>query len=777
MSSGWRELGAAARRLRRAPGFTAAAVATLALGLGVSLAMFSALYAALWQPLPYPAAGRLVRFAGAMGAYHDVQILPHLAQALTAPGSQTLSAVGLYGSQELVVTGLGPAQQVDTLVASPELFEALGVAPERGRALAAADARPGALPVALVSDAFWRTQLHSAALAGLSLNLDGVPHAVVGVLPPDFAKFDQDFGELLVPLNAENSSAVALWAVGRLRPGVGIAAARAEATARATRVPLLSGRPPEGVEVLELSGWLRGMLGGVPWYLLGAAGLILLLACVNAASLLLARISGRRREFAIRQALGASRTRLLVQVMSEALLLAWGGGVAAWALAWALLRGLTVMHPHPPAWLASTGFASPMRIGFVILASLIAGLACSLAPAWRAARRPQQVQELAPRRLGGGVIAFETALALVLAVAAGLLIRTVARLEAVPLGFDPAGVLTADFVLPPARYKADAAKQEFFSRLLERVQAMPGVASAGLASPLPFDGETMALATVSGQKKPVLISSTSPEFFRALGVRVTEGRGFQLADRAGTPRVALVNQTLAQAWWPGQNPLGQQFAIKSQPGPWMVVGVVNDFHWFGRDEAVGPAAFFPQAQLPLLDNVGLMLRSRGDVGPMGLALKRTAMGLDADVVVQPQPMTRVLGSDIRQQFYLELLAVAAGLALLLAAVGVYGTVSYWVGERRQEMGVRMALGARPVQVERQVLTRTLRWAVAGAVLGAGGAVAAGRALSSLLFEVKPGDPASLAAGTLLLLAVAAGAAWWPARRAGRVDPVAALRHE
>ena len=779
MSTWGKELGAAARRLRRAPGFTAAAVATLALGLGVNLAIFSGLYAALWQPLPYPQPGELVRFSGVMGPYPDVQILPYLAQALTAPASGTMSAVGLFGKRQTVITGLGPAQQVDELVASPELFAALGLAPERGRSLAAADARPGALPVVMVSDAFWRTQLHAAALTGLTLNLDGVPHAVAGVLPPGFFAFDSDYGEVLAPLDAGNESAVALWAVGRLRPGVGMGAARAEASARVARVRKPAGLPAEGLEVLALGGWLHGRLGGVPWYLLGAAGLILLLACVNTASLLLARLGGRRREFAIRQALGASRGRLLGQVMSEALLLALGGGLAAWALAWALLRGLATRQPPPPSWLSSSGFASPVRVGFVILASLLAGLACSLAPAWRASRQRQPLAEMAPRRLRGGVIAFETGLALMLVVSAGLLIRTVARLQAVPLGFEAAGVLTADFILPPARYKAGAARQQFFSHLLERVQTMPGVTSAGLASPLPYDGESMARATVSGERKEVMISSISPEFLRTLGVRITAGRGLEGSDRAGAARVALVNQALAQAWWPGEDPLGRQFAMsfKGQPGPWRVVGVVNDFHWFDRDEAIGPAAFFPQAQLPSLDNAGLMLRARGDAGAAGVALRRVAMGLDADVVVEAQPMTRVIGSDIRQRFYLELLALAAGLALLLAAVGVYGTVSDWAGGRRQEMGVRMALGARPAQVERHVLARTLRWAVAGAVLGAGGAVAAGRALSSLLFEVKPGDPVSIAAATALLLAVAAAAAWWPARRAGRVDPVTALRHE
>lgn len=769
------------RALRRSPGASVAALVTLAVGLGVSFAIFNALYAALWQPLPYPHSGELLSIQETLDAHPGIMASPGDMRAL-AQQSQAISAIGLYHLWPSVITNHGPATQKDVLTVNPASFRVLGMAPARGRAFTAADTHSGAAPVMMLSAAFARKRFGAEPAVGQTLNVDGAPHRIVGITAPGFTAFlgQGDDTGVFVPLPADAMAQAYMYgAIARLRPGITPAAAAAEARAIAARqLPRHPHMKSLAFAFTGLAASLHRYMRVTPWLLLGTAALILLLACVNVASLLLARITGRRRELAIRQALGAGRGNLVRPVLAEGLILGTAGGLAAWWLAWLLLHLLAGLHP--PSWLTATSSATVAPLGFAVVVSLGAGMICSLIPAWNAVRglaTPGGSATLAPHRLRGGVIALEVAVALVLAVSAGLLIHTLERLQSVPVGFNADHVLTAQVMVPQTQ--ASPATSLFYTHLLGQVRSLPAVQSAALCNVLPFYGGMFAGAKLAGHSEFLQASLISPGFLHTMQIALLQGRAFAATDTANAPHVVIVNQKLASAWWPGQNPIGKRFTLsdKKHSGPWTVVGLAHDIHQESYQQAAKPQAFFPLAQYPM-SGLSMVLRTTGDPDALSQPLQHLVAAAAPEAVATVESMTGLLRDDVAsQRFLMILLELAAGLALALAALGVYGTVSYWVSQRTQEVGVRMALGAAQRHVLGLVLGRTLRWAMVGALVGAGAAYAAGRGLATMLFQVKPDDPPSLAAGIAILLAAALLAAWLPARRAARVDPVQALRHE
>lgn len=779
----------AARSLRRGPALVLAGVLTLALGIGVTAALASAVYAGAWRPLPYPHARRLVALTAKSTSGTGVSPAD---LADWSARSHSLAAVTLFRFHSSIATGTPPARRMFAMMSTPALFQVLGLRPRLGRTMEAADLRPGAEAVAWLSDAAWRKYFFARpAVLGQKLMLDGTETTVVGVLPAGFLALAGRETDLLVPL-ALSSAELAdrqdrqFYAVARLHTGVPLAAARTDVNAAvAETAALYAADRGLHVSLVSLRHNLTGDLGHEPALLLVAAGLILLLACSNVSGLHLARVLARRHELAVRLALGAGRARLVRQLLAEGLLLGAAGGVVGAGLAGILLRSLPLWHP--PYWLSIASVSRLATVLLVVAASVASGFLCSLTPAWLAVssgasemlQSGNGVAGAGPRsshRLRAQLVVCELALALMLAVAAGVLIRTVDRITSVPLGFDASQVLTADFGLPAGA--SQVASNAFYHPLLAAVQALPAARAAALTADLPFDSAINFIAVHGSVRAPVQAGLVSPDYFSTFSVPILRGRGFTDRDRAGVQQVALVSSSLAAAWWPGRDAIGQQFRLTFKPNtrPWTVIGIVGDVHQMSYTSAIKPTAYFPLAQMPW-PRLSLAVRVAGPPSAMIPVLRAVASAVDASVpLVDPAVMSDTLASSFRaRSFVMRLLAMAAGLALLLAAVGVYGAVGAWADERTREIGVRMALGADRCEVVGLVLGRAFRWAILGGIGGVMAAWAATQSLRSLLWGVRPGDPLSFFAASALLLATALAAAALPAWRASRCDPVRALR--
>lgn len=782
MANWWQEFRYAGRGLWRAPGWTAAAVLTLALGIGVTAALSSAVYAGAWRPLPFPAPKQLVEVYG--GARRSAPSPGDIADLRAR--SHTLANIAVYRLKQVTLSRPAPVRRVRALLATPALLATLGVAPQLGRGFAAEELQPGGARVALLSDRFWRQEFQARRdVVGERLMLDGQAATIIGVLPPAMEPL-MEGNAIMTPL----ALAPAEWAdresrmytaVARLRPQATLAAARADVAAAGREMARLHSEDRKlAFELTPLHQDMVGQLGATPGLLIATAGLILGLVCANVGGLLVARAVGRRRETAVRLALGASRGQVARQAAAEAALLGAAGGALGGWLAWAMFAGMGWLHP--PQWLRTATAGMAATAGLCAAASVAAAVLCSLAPMAVAARTEAaglQAGATATRagRTRGRLVAAQLALALMLAMAAGVLIRSVAKLTAMPVGFDPQQVLTAGFGLPGGM--TPEAEANFYQRMLEQTQALAGVRAAALTDALPFDASRGILADHDGARAVLRWSAVSPTYFATLGIPLLRGRGFAASDRAGMAQVAVVSEKLAAEWWPGADPLGRQFTLRFKPDtrPWTVVGVVGDTRQMDYDEPLTGAAYLPVAQFPKPGGEMLVARAAGNPLALVHPLQERAAALDPlAAVVNPETLSGLMADTIvRRTFMLKLLAMAAGLALLLAAVGVYGAMGAWVEERRREVGVRMALGADRKAVVRLVLGRAARWAVAGVALGAGGGWMAARALRSLLFGVGPTDAATLAACAALLVVITCTAAWAPARRAAATDPATTLR--
>ena len=785
------------RSLTRAPGFATAAAATLALGIGATVAIFGVADAALLRPLPYPDPERLLRVGqlhpvknadGVGCSYMDYRDLRDRNRSFESLGGMLLTSAVLGGSES--------AEQVDAAYVSTELFSALGMEPIAGRLFREEEDREGGPSrVVLLSKNLWMARYGgNRSVLGRKILLDGVPHEIVGVVPDD--EMELENAGVLAPLVNQafpSRSGRALDLVGRLRPGVTAAQARAEMAAIGEA---LAREYPEedggfSVVVSPLHEALLGSRRPALIVLAGAVGLLLLIACANTANLLLARGTARRRELSVRAALGASRGRLVRQLLGEAAALGLVGGAGGLAVASGLLAAIRGMIGATVPRIASARLDG-RAIAFAAAASAATVLLFGSLPAFTAAGRAIAAGLSSASRGAGGersraldaLVLVQTALCVVLLVVAGLLAGSYERLSTTNPGLRPERVLTARLALPRGVYKDDAARRTaFLERAIGRIGRLPGVAAAGLTGWLP-SRQSMTMS-YSAEGHPRLSRAQSPQTelrevssgtFAALGIPLLEGRGISDADRADSAPVAVVNRRFAEATWPGRSPIGMHVLLFVDQVEREVVGVVGDVRRMDRAAATPAQMYVPLAQDPLFIGVFAVVRTEGEPRVLAPSIARAIRELDAGVAVSDvRTMGEVLSGSLSEpRFRATLLAFFAAAALLLASIGLYGVIAYAVTRRRYEIGVRIAMGATPSEILRLFLRGGMRLAAAGAGAGILGAIAATRMLGGLLYGVRPLDPATFAGAVAVLHLVALAATAVPARRAAATDPIQAL---
>jgi putative ABC transport system permease protein len=794
-----REIRFALRSLRRQPGFALVAILTLSLGIGANTAIFTVVDGVLLRSLPYPDSERIVALweTGPKGGKAHVSKLNFLDWKSQSRSFSSMAAYsGVWGGPE-TVTGGTRAERAWTVRISEDFFDVLRVRPAVGRGLAAADHLPGAVPSAVVSHAFWTRSLASRKdLDGLLLHLSGRSYRVAGVMPRGF-RFPGETDVWVPSVLARDDSGRSAHnyrVIARLAPSASLESAR-------TEMRLISSRlerqyPDSNREVFASVERLRDDLAGSArpalLVLLAAVAALLLIACANVASLSLARAVGRRREFAIRSAIGAGRWRLARPLLAEALLLSVAGGIAGIAIAALVVRGILAGGGSLPR---SGEISLDYRaIAFTAALCLATALISGLAPALRlAATRPQAALSEGGRsgdggarqRLRGALVAGEVALTMILLVGAGLLLASFRNLLLVPPGFDSDGVLAAETSLPlDARGVPD---RRAGRALLAEVGSVPGVESVGAISSLPISGAnisgTFVLDDAAGTQGKAGYRIVAPGYIETLRIPVVEGRALTDHDDERAPQVGTVNQALAARFFPGRSPVGRRIrmtGMDSFTDTWLtIVGVTGDVRSLGLTSPPQPEISVSYLQRPdRAFNLSIVIRAPGDPARVAAAIRDRAQAVNPDVAFDFVALNDVVSHSVAaRRDTLVLVGAFAALALLLAVVGLYGLVSYTVSQRTREIGVRVALGARSVDVIGLVLRQGTRLAGAGALAGAAGALGASRLMRALLFGVGPSDPAVYAAVGLLLVGATAAASWIPARRAARVDPVVALRAE
>ena len=797
-----RDLRLAFRALAQAPGFSLVAAVTLALGLGATTALFSVVNASLIQPLPFPEPDRLAAV---------YEISPEPARARNEAGAATFldwrgqargfSHLAAFTILDYALTGGGEPESVLAARVSADTFALLGVAPVLGRAFASEEETSGAHRVVVLSHELWAGRFGAdPAVLGRALQLDAEPYTVVGVMPRGF-RFPDARARLWTPLAFTQDELAQRHrrmfdVVGRLAPGVTLASAQAEMSAIARGVAAAEPATHRGwdASVLPQREVVSGGRERPLLVLLGAVACVLLVACANVGSLLLARAAGRRREMAIHTALGAGRTRLLRGLFAEAALLALLGGVMGVALAsWSFDLLLALL---PADWPRLSdpqldGSVLAFALGATLLTALIAGLApavhLTLADLGAALREGGRTPGSTPARprLRQALVVGQVAASLVLMAGAGLLAQTLWRLQRVDPGFNPHGLLAAAIYLPDTRYPDDPRQVAFFADLLERARRLPGVLSAGAVTTLPLSPAGIdhdMPFSVEGQVTPAAEEAdfriASPGYFRTLGTPLLSGREFEERDDASAPGVAIVNRTFAERFLAGEPSLGRRVRLGQRGRPYEVVGVVGEVRHRALDRAPRPELYVSYRQMQY-GSMTVLLRTAGDPSVLAAPLKREVLALDPG-----QPLTSLSTMDAllsdslsARRFQALLLGSFAATALALSALGLYGLLAHSVRQRTPEIGVRMALGARPADVVRLIVRGGLGLAALGVALGLAGALAATRVLDGLLFQVPTRDPLTLAAAGALLLAIALLACALPARRASRIDPARALRCE
>jgi predicted permease len=801
-----------ARTLMKSPGFAFVAVLTLALGIGANTAIFSVINGVLLRALPYYESERLVM------VWADRPILQARIGLADFPvavadfvdwrsQNQVFEQMAALETQRMNLTGEGEPESVVSLRASASLFPLLGAGFAVGRAFLPEEDKADAHRVVVISHGLWRQRYGAdPKLIGQKITLDNETYTVIGVTAPDFqfprrgevpylggvTKVDLYLPNAFTPKLINDRVGDSLMVIARLKPGVSVEQASADMNAIARR---LTEQYPQtntdkGVRLAPLQQQMVGKAQTALLMLLGAVGFVLLIACANVANLLLARAAGRQKEVAIRAALGASRWRVLRQLLTESLLLAISGGAAGLLMAWRLVELLLAIAPDnlPRAY----DIRLDTRVaGFTLLVSLLTGIVFGLLPALQTSKIDfgealkeggRDAAGLLRRRLRGFLIVGEVALAFVLLIGAGLLIRSFARLTEVDPGIDPRRVLTMDIMLPPTKYTGSQAAA-FFQQTLERVRSLPGVEAAATVSPLPLSGLHASTGFgIEGRPSPTPLKFSagvrriSPDFFKTFRVPLVNGRLLAASDGADAPPVVVVNESLARIYFANEDPLGKRIIYNGVARE--IVGVVGDVKHSALDVEAKPEIYFPMAQAskPFMS---LAVRSSGDPLQMVAAVRGQVWAVDKDQPVSNiETMERLMAKSVApRRFNLLLLGVFALVGLALAGVGLYGVMSYTVTQRTREIGVRMAMGAQTGDVLRLVIGEGMKLALIGALLGLGGALALTRLLKTLLFEVSATDPPTFIVIAALLINVSLLACWIPARRAARVDPMVALRIE
>ena len=793
MVSLWQDIRYGFRTLVRNPGFTVVVVLILAMGIGANTVIFSVVNAVLLRPLPYPEPEQLVRIkapgSGLERMFPGI-VNVRLYQAWREQ-SQMSSQIAAYGDYEGTLTGGDYPERITGGCVSANFFSVLGVKLAKGRAVDPAEDRLGGPPVAVVSHGLWVRRFGGDPdLVGKGITLDDKSYTVVGILPASF-KFPEPF-EVWLPL-AQAKGKTIVCVIGRLKPSQTVQQATVELETILRRSPKFHDR---GLHVTVV-GLQEQIVGNVRLMLLvlqAVVGFVLLIACANVANLLLARANNRRREVATRVALGAGRGRVLRPLLTENMFLAFAGGGFGLFIA---CLGLDVLRVVTASFVPAM---YPIRLdasvlGFTLLISLLTSVV-GLVPALKATRldlnkalkpgSPGQIGHLRGPRLRDILVVSEVSLTLVLFIGAGLLTKSFLRLRSVNLGFQPEGVLTAQISLHRSKYPFGQPQVQvtFFEQLFERVQALHGVQSVAVGDHLPMTGYARLFGLeIEGRQasnlntnSKVSVVMVSPEYFRSLGVPLLQGRFFNSGDAAGSPNVALVNETLVRHYFPKGNPIGQR--VKANVSC-TIVGVVGDARQSGLDSDVLPQIYLPYTQYGMGHRPKLVIRAVGDplrlAGPMRDVLK----SIDGDVAASDiMTMEQRLAKSIAPRHVnMFLTGTFAGLALLLAVAGIYGVMSYLVSQRTHEIGIRMALGAQRSDVLKLVLKKGLTLILVGVVIGVAGALALTRVLTSFLYGVTPTDPVTIVAICVLITAVGLVACYIPARRATKIDPMSALRYE
>jgi putative ABC transport system permease protein len=799
----------AVRALAQRPGFTVVAMLTIGLGVGANTAIFSVVNAMLLQPLPYPDADRLVILWTNSGAGNSPAAWPEYVDWRSQ--SRSFEEMAVWRPQSVSLTGGGAEpERLTGAFVSASFFDLTGARAQRGRAFRPEETDPATTqPLAVISHGLWTRRFGAdPGILGRTLVLNGKPRTVIGVIGPEFeggrAPFDGWFmgTEVWLPVaDFPNANALArgqteLLVAARLRPGVSLDSARADLAVVARR---LEQAYPEthahrAVTVIPLHQELVDGVRPALLILLGAVGLVLLIACANVANLLLARAAHRQRELALRSALGAGRRRLLAQLLTESMVLAVAAGVLGALIGSLGLRGLAALVP------ADAGLPQRLGVDRTVLAftaglSLITGVVFGLLPALQASR-PDLVAVLreggrsvggaARRRFRDGLVVAEIALSLVLLVGAGLLLRSVLALQSADPGFRTDRLLTMEFRLPTSRYAQPAQIAAFFREVLERMRAVPGVESVALVRAVPFSGNGGSSAyeiestppPAPGREPRTQTNIVSPDYFRTMGIPLLQGRAVDERDTAEAPPVAVVSATFARTAWPGQEALGKRLRFKDTERWVTVVGVVGDIRHGSFAEAAAAQAYTPHDQDPRIFAC-VVARTTGDPMAVAAPIRRAIWSVDPEQPVWKVRTMEALLAGARgpARALTILIALFAGVALVLAAVGIYGVMTYVVTQRTREIGIRMALGASARTVVGMVVGRGLMLTAIAIVLGLAGAAALTRTLATLLFGVGPLDPVTFAAAAVVLGALALLASYLPARRAARVDPVVALADE
>jgi putative ABC transport system permease protein len=796
----WQDLTYSLRTLRQAPGFTLAVVLTLALGIGANSALFSLVNAALLRPLPYPESERVVSIASTHRG-DDMQVADEPSIALWRERTRTLEALAAYQPSGANFSGGGEPERLAGASVTPEFFRVLGVHPGHGRGFLEEEGREGGERVVILGDALWRRSFNAnPAILGRVVQLDGQPRTVVGVMPPGF-----DFpsrAEFWLPFHlphfaAEGNSFFYDFAIGRLRAGIAPEVAQAELVelrrTAGEAFPASLQAPEVGARVISLRERQHGDLRPALLVLLAGVGCVLLIACANVANLLLARATSRRREFAVRAALGASRGRLVLQLLTEGLILSLAGGLLGLLIP---LYALDLFVALGPAELARVPGIAVDRIvlGFTLAASLLTGLLFGLAPALSAARTNLQETLKAglPGAAGGRsrtrqvLVAAQLALALVLLIGAGLFARSFLSYRGVDPGFSAEGVLTAKVSLPHTRYPDDDARRAFHQAVLEGMHALPGVEAATVTGVFPLGGFNMTTrftppAADSTASRWIATSRVGVGYFATFGISLLAGRDFDDRDQPGAPPVVILSESMAHLAFPDHATVAE---VVGEVWEWRgttytVAGVVGEVRQRAGVVQGYPVFFTPIAQAGSSPTAVLALRTRLDPRTLAPALGQVVRAVDPEQPIYGvRTMEQELAREIApRRFSATLLGSFAALALLLAGTGLYALIAYLVAQRTRELGIRVALGAGRGAVLRLVLREGVVLVLAGVALGLAGAFALTRVVASLLFGVTTTDPATFVVVPLALAAVALLASWVPARRAAGVDPMVALRAE
>jgi putative ABC transport system permease protein len=798
-----RDLRYALRGLRKNPGFSAIAIITLALGIGANTAIFSVVNAMLLRPLPFPEPDRLVRLWESAPDSHAKNVVNPYNFLDWREHTHVFEDMAAVTGGTTNLTDSGSSVALPGLEVSPGYFSILRVNPYLGRTFLPEDGTRGHSAKVILSYGLWQERFGGDRnIIGKVLNVNGAPHVVVGVIPPGFA-FPRNRAEIWAPLPIDRSDAWLrgryLTVVARLKPGVTMAQAQQDMEAAARVTAQLRPDFDRGwgaMAIPALADVTQGLSKSL-WVLLGAVGFLLLIACVNVANLLLMRGTGRLREIAVRQSLGATRSRIIQQLLAESLILAGMALLVGLALAKVSLRGLLAfIPPTAPLPRSEPITLDGYVLAFTIVVSFFTTLIFGLMPSLHLSRvNPLEALKTGSLQAAGGhrglqrgLVIVEISLAIVLTIAAGLMSRSLQRLMAVDPGFETQHVLTMRMLTSPAKYRDDRKRSQYMENLVTAVDALPGVERAGTVHFLPLQDHISASCFEKGSKPPTPSSSpvanflvVSPGYFSTMRMRLLDGRDFNAHDRLGSPTVILVNQAFVRRFLPNEDPMGQHFSLcwtESMPNPAEVIGVVTDARQAGLSTHPEPTIFVSNVQSPMYF-AALVVRAHGEPKQILSSVESAIHRVDPEQAISGiETLEDVVSDSVSQpRFQTVLLMAFAVVALALCTIGVYGVISYSVERRTREIGILMALGADRAGVVRLIVREALILAGTGLIIGLLAALAVTRLLSSLLYEISPSDPFTMVTVSLVIMASAMIASFLPTRRATKVHPMSALRYE